>query len=140
MSGLPVGEPRVRAEDRPFWEAAARGELCLPRCDDCGLWIYYPRRYCPACHSARTTWTRASGRGVVYSYTVTRRIPGRWSRVVPFVLAYVELEEGPRLLTNVVDCDPETLSIGTPVVAVYDETEGGSAIVRFKPAADHSGG
>jgi len=134
LSTLPTAVPPTGPEDRRFWEGAVEGVLRLPRCDECGLVIFYPRLWCPGCHSDHTTWSELSGRGTVYSYTVTRRIPGRWREHIPFVLAYVELEEGPRVLTNVVGCDPETVAIGMPVVAVFDDAGDGTAILRFQPA------
>ena len=134
MSDLPSAAPPIGPESRPFWDATARGVLRLPKCDACGLVIFYPRSRCPSCRSRRTTWTDLSGRGTVYSFTLTRRMPGRWGQHAPFILAYVELAEGPRMLTNIVDCDPETVSIGMPVTVVFDDTGEGSAIPRFAPA------
>ena len=84
--------------------------------------------------SSSVTWFEASGRGTVYSCTVTRRIGGSWRAATPFVLAYVELEEGPRVLTNIVGCDPETVHIGQAVQAVFDRTPDGPALLRFTPA------
>ena len=134
MSGLPTPTPPVNLETRPYWEAAARGVLRLPRCDRCGLVIFYPRSRCPQCRSQDTTWIDLSGRGTVYSYTVTRRIGGRWREHTPLVVAYVELAEGPRMLTNLVDCDPEAVAIGMPVAVVFDPAGDGVAIPRFTPA------
>lgn len=86
------------------------------------------------CGSTSVTWFEASGRGTVYSCTVTRRIPGSWRAATPFVLAYVELDEGPRVATNVVGCDPETVHIGQAVRTVFDPTPDGPALLRFTPA------
>jgi uncharacterized OB-fold protein len=134
VSDLPRPKLYLDDENRPFWEATERGELKVPRCDDCNFYIFYPRERCPACRSERVTWTACSGRGSVYSFTVTRRIPGRFREHTPFVLAYVELEEGPRMMTNIVDCDPDQVRIGMPVVVSFDPTEEGPAIPRFRPA------
>ena len=132
--GLPAPAPRVAPEARPFWDATAEGRLLLPRCDACALVIWYPRGVCPACGSTRITWEEASGRGTVYSYTVVRRGGvGPYRGAEPYVLAYVELEEGPRVLTNVVDCDPEALAVGDPVEAVFVPADDGPALVRFRP-------
>ena len=79
-------------------------------------------------------WFEASGQGTIYSCTTTRRMPGRWGGAAPFVLAYVELDEGPRLMTNIVDCDPDEIAIGDRVEAVFHPTEDGPALVRFRPA------
>jgi uncharacterized OB-fold protein len=133
MSDLPKPVPPVNSESAPFWEATREGKLRLPRCNACDFVIFYPRSRCPQCRSADTTWIDMSGRGVVYSYTVTRRTVGRFRKNVPFVIAYVELEEGPRMLTNVVDCDPEQVEVGMPVEVSFDPSEEGPAIPRFAP-------
>ncbi len=138
MSELPRPKIVIDDENRPFWEATTRGELSIPRCDACGSFIFYPRGRCPSCRSTDVTWTTCSGRGSVYSFTVTRRIPGRFREHTPFILAYVELEEGPRMLTNIVDCDPERVTVGLPVAVTFDETEDEAAIPRFRPAEEHS--
>lgn len=132
--GLPTPAPTVSPEARPYWEAAAQGRLLLPSCDACDLVIWYPRGVCPACGSTRITWEEASGRGTVYSYTVVRRGGvGPYRGAEPYVLAYVELEEGPIVMTNIVDCDPAALAVGDPVEAVFASTDDGPALVRFRP-------
>ncbi|WP_419909356.1 Zn-ribbon domain-containing OB-fold protein [Candidatus Poriferisodalis sp.] len=132
--GLPVPPPTVNLETQRFWDATAEGRLVLPRCDDSGDVVWYPRERCDGPGSTSVTWFEASGRGTVYSCTVTRRIPGSWRKAAPFVLAYVELEEGPRVLTNIVGCDPDTVHIGQAVQAVFDPTPDGPALLRFTPA------
>ncbi|WP_419842898.1 Zn-ribbon domain-containing OB-fold protein [Candidatus Poriferisodalis sp.] len=132
-SGLPVPSPSANLETQRFWDAAAAGRLELPACDDCSHVVWYPRQRCDQCGSTSVTWFQASGRGTVYSATVTRRIPGSWRAAAPFVLAYVELDEGPRVLTNIVGCDPDTVRIGQAVQAVFDPTPEGSALLRFTP-------
>lgn len=133
MSTLPCPKVPVNPETQPFWDATAEGVLRLPHCDDCGWVIFYPRNQCPKCRSRDTTWRDLSGRGTVYSYTVTRRIGGRWREHTPLVLAYVELEEGPRMMTNIVDCDAEEVVIGMSVAVTFDDTGEGNAIPRFAP-------
>lgn len=134
MSSLPSKPPPMDDESRPFWDAAREGKLRLPRCLDCEFVIFYPRSRCPVCRSNRTQWVDLSGRGRVYSRTIVRRAPGRWRDHTPYVVAYVELEEGPRMVTNIVDCDPESVSIGMPVVARYETSDGDFVIPRFTPA------
>jgi uncharacterized OB-fold protein len=114
--------PRIDEETRGFWEACARHELYLQRCGDCGRFRHPPRALCPACLSSRIEWVRASGRGTVYSFTVTHQnqAPGFRERL-PYVLAYVELEEGVRIMTNVVGCAPEAVHIGMPVEAAWED-------------------
>jgi hypothetical protein len=133
MSALPGGDPRPSPETRAFWEATREGRLLLPRCLGCGVVIWYPRGMCPKCHGAKVEWIEASGRGSVYSFTVVRRSFGAWREVTPYVVAYVELEEGPRVLTNLVELDPEQARIGMAVRLRLDPTSSGHALPRFVP-------
>ncbi len=132
---LPVVEPPVNPDTAPYWRGAAEGRLVLPRCDRCGFVIWYPREFCPECAATEVTWFEATGRGTVYSFTVTRRAHGAWGEVAPFVIAYVELTEGPRVLTNIVGIDPDDdrLAIGLEVTAVWEPTPEGQGILRFAP-------
>jgi len=132
---LPAPVPPVHPETRPFWDATAEGRLLLPRCAACPAVIWYPRGICPECASTEIEWFEASGRGVIYSRTINRRGLGAYKDAGAYVLAYVELEEGPRVMTNIVDCDPETISIGDAVEATFHETGEGPALVRFRPAS-----
>jgi uncharacterized protein len=133
---LPAPPPFVNPEVKPFWDAAAEGRLVLPRCEDCQAVIWYPRPFCPACASTRVTWFEASGRGTIYSFTVNRRgaadLP-EYRGAGTYVLAYVELEEGPRVMTNIVDCDPDSVRIGQQVEVVFHDTGQGTALPRFRP-------
>lgn len=135
MSALPKKTPPIDAESRPFWEATREGRLCLPNCDDCNFVVFYPRSRCPACRSTSLEWVDLTGRGSIYSRTIVRRAPGRWREHTPYVVAYVELEEGPRMVTNIVDCDPEEVEIGLPVEVAFDPIEDGYALPRFRPAS-----
>ena len=127
--------PAVDWETRAYWEGAGRHELVLQRCRDCGTLQHRPRAVCASCLSGSIEHFRASGRGSVYTFSITHQnqAPG-FREALPYVLAYVELEEGPRLLTNVVGCAPDDVEIGMPVVADYADAEGGIAIPRFRPA------
>jgi uncharacterized protein len=140
VSELPAPEPVVSPEARPFWDATAEGRLVLQRCAACDQVVWYPRGICPGCGSSELEWIDASGRGVVYSFTINHRGTGPYERAGPYVLAYVELDEGPRVLTNIVDCDPHSLRIGQRVEARFHDTGGGSAIVRFAPVGEDADG
>ena len=132
----PAPAPVVHPEVKVFWDATAEGRLLLPRCEDCRTVIWFPRPYCPACGSLNVTWIEASGRGTIYTFTVNRRGAGdlaEYRQVDPYVLAYVELEEGPRVMTNIVDCDPDTVAIGQAVEVVFHDTGQGTALPRFRP-------
>jgi uncharacterized OB-fold protein len=133
---LPAPPPAVNPETRPFWEATAEGRLLLRRCLDCRSVIWYPRTMCPQCASLRTEWFEAAGRGRIYSYTVNHRGEGAYQGSAPFVLAYVELAEGPRMMTNIVGVDPAELAVGLPVEVVFHDTGDGVALPRFRPLRD----
>jgi uncharacterized OB-fold protein len=104
-----IPAPTPTPETAPFWEAAAKGRLLVRTCTACGRAHHYPRPICPLCGSDRTEWKDSAGRGVIYSYSVMRRA------TPPYVIAYVTLEEGPTMMTNLVDCDFDALRIGQPV-------------------------
>jgi hypothetical protein len=123
-----IPAPPVSAETKPFWDAAAAGRLLLKRCEACGEPHYYPRIACPFCGSARTSWQEASGRGTIYSYSVFRRAP------VPYAIAYVTLEEGPTMMTNIVDSDLDAIRIGQRVHVRFVPTDGGPPVPMFAPA------
>ena len=127
--------PRVDEESRGFWEALARHELYLQRCRDCGTIRFPPRAVCPKDLSDNTEWLRASGRGTVYTFTVTHQNHSVGFREeLPYVLAVVELAEGPRLMTNIVGCAPDAVRIGMPVVVEYEDVTPEITLPKFRPA------
>ncbi len=101
-----------------YWEAARQGRLLLRRCVACGRIHYYPRAHCPFCLSADGTWLEAAGTGTIYSWSVERRADP------PYAIAFVTLDEGPTLMTNIVDCDLEALAIGQRVSLIFVLREG----------------
>jgi uncharacterized OB-fold protein len=129
--------PRIDEESRGWWEALARHELYLQRCRSCDALRFYPRALCPRCLSPATEWVRASGRGSVYSFTVTyqNQAPG-FRDELPYVLAVVELSEGVRLMSNVVGCPPERVRIGMPVEVVFEDVTPEVTLAKFRPVAD----
>jgi hypothetical protein len=128
--------PRVDEESRGWWEALARHELYLQRCRGCGTRRFYPRALCPACLSSATEWVRASGRATVYSFTVTYQNQAAGFRdELPYVLAVVELAEGPRLMTNVVGCPPDAVRIGMPVEVVFEDVTPEITLPKFQPVS-----
>ena len=127
--------PPMDWESRPFWEGCRRHELVLQRCADCGTVRHRPRALCPGCLSSEIEWIRASGRGTVYSYTATHQNQAPPFRgAVPYVLAYVDLEEGVRMLTNVVGCDPGEVRVGMPVQVEFVDVDPDRSVPRFRPA------
>jgi uncharacterized OB-fold protein len=123
-----IPAPEANPETRPFWEAAAQGRLLIKTCASCGQPHYYPRSICPFCGSDATEWLTASGRGTIYSYSVMRRVPA------PYALAYVTLDEGVTMMTNIIDCDLDAIRIGQRVQVVFKPTEGGPPVPMFAPA------
>ena len=133
---LPAPAPIVLPEVKIFWDATSEGRLLLAKCVECGQVIWYPRPFCPKCASTNVEWVQATGRGTIYSFTVNRRGAADLSAYRDagvYVLAYVELEEGPRMMTNIVDCDPDSVEIGQEVEVVFHDTGQGTALPRFKP-------
>lgn len=127
--------PVPDADTRPYWEAARRHELQIQRCTSCGSYYFYPRRNCPVCGSDAVEWTKVSGRGTVYSFTVNHRGPGAaFAAEVPYVVALIELAEGPRLMSNVVGCEPSAVTIGMPVEVVFENINDQIALPKFRPA------
>lgn len=127
--------PRIDEESRGYWEALARHELYVQRCRDCGVVRFPPRAVCTGCMSSATEWLRCSGRGTVYSFTVTHQnqAPG-FREDLPYVLAIVELAEGPRVMTNVVGCAPGAVRIGMAVEVVFEDVAPGVTLAKFRPA------
>ncbi|MFJ2259622.1 Zn-ribbon domain-containing OB-fold protein [Streptomyces sp. NPDC087844] len=118
--------PEIDAFSRTYWDAAADGHLLLRRCGACGRAHHYPREFCPNCWSEAVTWERASGRATLYTWSVVHRndLPPFGSRT-PYAAAVVDLEEGPRMMTEVVDCGEEDLRVGMALeVAFRVEGEG----------------
>ena len=122
--------PIVDSFTAPFWQAASEGRLLIKRCKACGEAHWYPRPFCPHCGSDHADWVPASGSGTIYSFTVTRK-----AGPVPYVLAYVTLDEGVTMLTNIVDAEMEALHIGQRVNVTFRQAEGGGAVPLFRPAA-----
>lgn len=119
---------------RAYWEAAGRGELLYQECPDCGQRQLYPRALCTSC-AGTPEWRTSSGRGTVHTFTVIRQ---NWAdpfrEMLPYVVAMVELDEGPRLMSNVTDCPPGDVHVGMPVEAWFQPVEDGIALPMFRPA------
>ena len=123
-----IASPVVTVETQPFWNAAREGRFVVPVCAACGRAHWYPRAICPFCDSEKVEWRPASGRGTIYTFSVMRRVKE------PYAIAHVTLAEGPTMLTNIVDCDFDKLSIGKAVAVVFKESENGQPVPMFAPA------
>ena len=116
----------VHAEAQsPFWEGCSRNELLLQQCSACGTFRHPPSAVCPSCLSAQHAWVAASGRGTVYTFAIVRQALAKaWEDKVPYTVAVIELEEGPRFLTELVDVAPDDVTIGMPVEVSFTERDG----------------
>ena len=123
-----LGTPGANPDTKPFFDAAAEGRFVVRKCTACNQVHWYPRALCPFCFSDKLDWVPASGRGSIYSFSVMKRAE------TPYAIAYVTLEEGPTMMTNIVDCDFDSLRIGLPVRLVFRPTEGGPPMPTFTPA------
>ncbi|MDR0357999.1 MAG: Zn-ribbon domain-containing OB-fold protein [bacterium] len=132
MSG-PIPEPTP--ETLPFWAATARGALQIQRCSSCRRHYFYPRPFCPRCGSADVSWTRVSGSARLVSYVINHRPLPPFDPETPIVIALVQLTEGPRLMTNIVDVppDPAALRLDMPLEVTFVE-RGTFNLPVFKPA------
>ncbi len=126
---IPVPTP----ESRPFWDAAKRHALELPRCRSCGALHYYPRGACPRCLSGDLVWERVRGTGRVHTFTIVHRGQKGFPVPTPYVLAVVELDEGPRMMTTLVDVDPAAVKIGMPVEVTFRDVSDAIALPLFRP-------
>ena len=131
----PLPNPLHREASLPFWEAARRHELLMPRCKMCDRLFFYPREVCPVCLSPEIDWMKVSGRGRLYSFTVIHQPANRaFQPDAPYIYAMIQLDEGPRMISNLVACPIEDARIDMPVVAVFDDVTPEVTLVKFKPA------
>ena len=125
--------PVVTDENRPFWDGCRQGKLLLQYCDQCQHYQFYPRLYCMHCGATSVRWIQASGRGVIYSYTIIHQNKApEFVRDTPYNVAVVQLEEGPRMMSNIVETDPAVLRIDLPVTVVFDAVNDDIHLPRFK--------
>lgn len=133
MLGFP--RPQPTPESEPFWAGALAGELRVQQCDSCGHNQLYPRLLCTSCHERTMSWRPASGFGTIYSVTVVRRAPApALADDVPYAIALVELDEGPRLMANVIGTPADAVAIGQRVRVDFDDEAEGVRVPRFRPA------
>lgn len=121
-------------DTEPFWEATKDHELKYQVCDDCGGIVWHPRRHCTHCTSLNLSWKTSKGEGTVYTYSIVRQnYHPAFRERIPYVIAWIDLDEGFRMLSNVVDVDPESVSVGQRVRVRWDDQEGLS-LPEFTPA------
>jgi len=128
--------PGIDELNKPFWGAAKRHELVLQHCRKCGSHRYPAGLTCPECVSDELDWTRVSGRGTVYTWTVFHRAyHPAFAGEVPYAVVAVELEEGPRMITNLVECKLTDIKIGMPVEVVFEDASDEISLPKFRPIA-----
>ncbi len=126
--------PRPTPESVPFWQGCRDHKLLLQYCTDCGKHQFYPRVICANCMSEQLEWREASGRGNVETYTiVTRAVSDAYAADVPYVIALITLEEGPRLMSNVIGCDVESVKCGVAVEVVFERWSDEITMPKFRP-------
>lgn len=132
MSEAPRTLPLPTDLTRPYWDAAARGELHMQHCGACGKWQFYPRPFCLHCESDDLQWQRVSGLGKIYTYTVNHRAPNAFMKArLPYVVAMVELDEGPRLMANVLGAQSADMAIGKRVQVVFEKASDEVTLPQF---------
>ena len=133
--------PRPTPETQPFWDGTRAGELRIQRCNDCRQFYFYPRPFCPSCWSEDVEWVAVSGRARLHSYVINHRPAPGFEDEAPYAIAVVELEEGPRMMSNIVGIEntPENLVLDMALEVVFEE-QGGMCVPRFRPLPPRGGG
>ncbi len=127
---LPVPSP----DSKPYWDAARRHELHIQRCKACRAFIHYPKPMCPSCQGTSFEWVLVSGRGRVHSYTVTyKAFHPAFTPDLPYIAAIIELDEGVRLMSNVIGIAPEKMTVDMPVEVVFDDVTPEVTLPKFAP-------
>jgi uncharacterized OB-fold protein len=131
----PLPNPLNLEVTKPFWEAAKRHELLMPRCQQCNRLFFYPREACPNCLSPDIGWETVSGKGKLYSYTIINQPANPAFRAdAPYIYGIVELDEGPRMVTNLVDCPLDEVKVDMPVTVAFDDVTEDVTLIKFRPA------
>jgi uncharacterized OB-fold protein len=126
--------PRPSEDSAPYWEAAHKGELRMQKCGGCGHLRFPPALLCARCLSERAEWVRLTGRGTIFSWIVVHQSQHPAFNIdAPYNVAIVELEEGPRLHTNLVDCSNDQIHIGMPVEVVFEKVNEEVTLPKFRP-------
>lgn len=127
---LPVPTPT----SEPFWNGIENGQVTLQQCDDCSGWVFYPRSHCNHCLSPDLTWKPVSGHGTLYTFTVALRPTApQFADEIPQLIVVVELEQGVRLNSVMVNVAPEALTVGMAVKPVFHQLDG-ATLLYFEPA------
>lgn len=128
--------PQPTPESRPFWDAAKEHRLAIPYCTTCARAFFYPRPLCPHCLGDEVEWRDASGRARLLSFVIPQRPPRNFPGAGPYVIGIVELAEGPRMMSNIVDVEPspDHLACDMPLEVVFDDVTADVTLPKFRPA------
>lgn len=131
--------PRPRPETEAWWEACREYKLMIQHCSQCGAFQFYPRILCSSCMSEQLEWAQSSGRGKVSTFTICRLpVAQAYAADVPYVIALIQLEEGPTMMSNIVHCDPESVKTGMPVEVVFEVWSDEITMPQFRPLSEAS--
>ncbi len=126
--------PEVSDATRKYWDGCKARELLLPKCRACGELFFFPNKFCPKCLSESIEWIKASGKGKVHTFSIVQRPPsGAFEADVPYVVAIIDLDEGPRMMTNIVGTAPENVRVGMPVEVVFEDITEDVTLPKFRP-------
>lgn len=134
MPSLKQPLPKPDEDSEPYWQACRRHELQMQRCRRCATVRFRPRVVCPECLSDEADWVRLSGDGTVHTFAIVRSpVLPAFAESLPYTLALVDLKEGPRLTTRIVDCAPEEVAIGMPVEVTFVDLSEAISLPYFRP-------
>ena len=126
---MAIPAPEIRPEAKPYWDALSQGRMQIQECKACGARYHYPRPFCPSCMSRDVAWLPVSGNGTIYSFSLVRN-----KGAIASAPVFVTLDEGPTILSALVDCDYDKLAIGQKVKLKLIPSDGGPPIPFFTPA------
>jgi uncharacterized protein len=134
MKDYPKPLPDINDDNKEFWSGCKAHELRFQKCRGCGYVRWPPSIICPRCHSRETEWIVSRGKGTVYSFVIYHvAYHEGFTEEIPYIVADVELEEGPRLLTNIVGCPFERIACDMPVKVVWDDVTEDCSLPKFRP-------
>jgi len=128
--------PQPTPETKPYWDGCKQHELRIQYCTDCKEYYFYPRRYCPNCLGDKVEWRKVSGKGTLHTYVISHRAAPGFQDDVPYAIAVVKLDEGPHLMSNIVNVAiaPENLPADLPLEVVFEDVNDDITIPKFQPA------
>lgn len=126
--------PDITDSTRPYWDGCKAKKLLLPKCKTCGKTFFFPNHFCPTCLSEDLAWIESSGKGAVHTFTIIWRPPSdAFAADVPYVVAIIDLEEGPRMMSNIIGIPPDQVRVGMPVKVVFEEVTENVTLPKFRP-------